>query len=151
MKQRKGLILSDSKERYISIKPVYPDYINPVKIIYKYEELLDEENHLDIKYEDDKKKDESYNFGDILSLYGQKERYVYLFQSGRFIYVLELSFLDEYNGMKRINPENIKDVYGSIDINRKRILLNNLKQAYEENKKIPIKTKESLAKLLKNR
>lgn len=148
MKQRKGIILSDPKERYVSINPVYPDYINPAKIIYKYEKLMDG-NDFGKKYKDGNNKNRSYEFGDILSLYGQKEKYVYLFQSGRFIYVLELSLLDEYNGMKRINPENIKDVYGSIDINRKKILLDNLKQAYEENKKIPIKAKESLIKLLK--
>ena len=148
MKQRKGIILSDPKERYVSINPVYHDYINPAKIIYKYEKLMDE-NDFGKKYKDGNNKNRSYEFGDILSLYGQKEKYVYLFQSGRIIYVLELSRLDEYNGMKRINPENIKDVYGSIDINRKKILLDNLKQAYEENKKIPIKAKESLIKLLK--
>lgn len=148
MKQRKGIILSDPKERYVSINPVYHDYINPAKIIYKYEKLMDE-NDFGKKYKDGNNKNRSYEFGDILSLYGQKEKYVYLFQSGRFIYVLELSLLDEYNGMKRINPENIKEVYGSIDINRKKILLDNLKQAYEENKKIPIKAKESLIKLLK--
>ena len=108
-----------------------------------------DENDFGKKYKDGNNKNRSYEFGDILSLYGQKEKYVYLFQSGRFIYVLELSLLDEYNGMKRINPENIKDVYGSIDINRKKILLDNLKQAYEENKKIPTKSKESLIKLLK--
>ncbi len=148
MKQRKGIILSDPKERYVSINPVYHDYINPAKIICKYEKLMDE-NDFGKKYKDGNNKNRSYEFGDILSLYGQKEKYVYLFQSGRFIYVLELSLLDEYNGMKRINPENIKDVYGSIDINRKKILLDNLKQAYEENKKIPTKSKESLIKLLK--
>lgn len=143
MEKRKGIILSDPMERYVDLDNVAEAKKQIINALSSYKRTNKSNKKIKNKTQ--------YHFGDVLSLYGTKEKYIYVCKSNKFIYVCPLSCLEVFTGMKRITFENISSVYDVLNSYEKHILLRKLNNAFDLDKYIPVKAKKDIEKLLKQK
>lgn len=146
--KHKGIILSDPKERYMELDRSY--LLNYIKgsVIHKF----DDKKYIDKEIKDKKvlkkKIDVKYSFGDILSCYGTKEKFIFICKRNRFVYTCPIGSEENFVGMKRLNDENIIEKYDELTKEQKYKLLLKLDRALEIGKFIPKKALDDISRLV---
>lgn len=161
--RHRGIVLSNPKERYIELDHSYWLNYIPGKVIPKYDrkitfsdgdiherkqEVGKHRNNTSKKNPDKSKNISKHRFGEVLSLYGTKEKLIYICKRGRFIYTCHMDSDDMFTGMKRITKENIVGKHDELDDEQKKKLLLRLERALELDKYIPQKAKEQVSVLV---
>lgn len=97
------------------------------------------------------KKNSKYEFGDVLSIYGVKDKCIFVCQNSRLIYTCSFDSFELFTGMNIYNEENVIDVYDKLDDTEKEKLLSKLKYASQNEEHIPRKAQVLVKKLVENR
>ncbi len=112
-------------------------------MISRYKNLIDKKQN--------PKKKSKYEFGDVLSLYGTSEKLIFVCARKRFIYTCSMDSIEMFNGMRRINDDNVVGKYDVLNYLQKEKLLSNLQKALELDKFIPNKIKNNVSMVLKRK
>ena len=152
MKEKhKGIIISNPKELYMEIDHKYLLNYIPGKVISKYSKVRYSDNNKVNKTNKNKKSKKNnieLSFGDILSIYGTKQKFIFICKTNRFIYTSLEGSEEIFTGIKRLTIENISSKYDELNSDKKQKLLSNLDKALELDKFIPQKAKESISSLV---
>lgn len=89
-----------------------------------------------------------FNFGDILSIHGSKEKLIFICERKDFVYVCHIGSDVFFTGMDRISKENIVEKYDQLSQEQGQKLLLKLADALELDKGIPEKVKKDVSVLV---
>lgn len=146
---------SDGVTDYVECNKIYELDISKVTNIeyYVYEynySKVNKKYHDSLKCENDhnKKNHNNYEFGDILSVYGTKEKFVFICQSGRFIYTCSTDSYEMFTGINKIAKKSVVSKFDELKNTQKQMLLSKLNDALELDRCIPLKAKENVSRLV---
>ena len=94
-----------------------------------------------------------YNFADILSIKGTKEKVIYLYHTDKDVYYVPFTTLEIFSGINKLNINKIEGVYGSLSYSDIAKLVNKLdsKLANSNGKHIDKNIEKQIIKQYKKR
>ena len=97
--------------------------------------------------------DKEYNFADILSIKGTKEKVIYLYHTNKDVYYVPFTTLEIFSGINKLNINKIEGVYGSLSYSDIAKLVNKLdsKLANSNGKHIDKNIEKQIIKQYKKR